>query len=34
MKKVFILPSFERSVKRLTRQDKKNLAESLELFNG
>jgi hypothetical protein len=27
------LPSFERSVKRLTRQDKDNLAEGLESFN-
>ncbi|MFH1245011.1 MAG: hypothetical protein V1662_00825 [Candidatus Omnitrophota bacterium] len=34
MKRVLILPSFERAVKKLTRQDKKNLAESLENFNA
>ena len=34
MKRVLILPSFERSVKKLTRQDKDNLAESLEDFNS
>lgn len=33
MKRVLILPSFERSVKKLTRQDKGNLAKSLEDFN-
>jgi len=33
VKRVLILPSFERSVKKLTRQDKDNLAESLESFN-
>ena len=33
MKRVLILPSFERSVKKLARQDKDNLAESLENFN-
>ncbi len=33
MKRILVLPSFERSVKKLTRQDKKNLAESLEAFN-
>ena len=33
MKRIIILPSFERSVKKLTRQDKFNLAESLESFN-
>lgn len=33
MKKIFILPSFERSVKRLSRQDKEQLTESLEIFN-
>ena len=33
MKRILILPSFERSVKKLTRQDKDNLAESLESFN-
>ena len=34
MKRILILPSFERSVKKLTRQDKDNLAESLEGFNS
>jgi mRNA-degrading endonuclease RelE of RelBE toxin-antitoxin system len=34
MKRILILPSFERSVKKLTRQDKNNLAESLEVFNS
>ena len=34
MKRVLVLPSFERSVKKLTRQDKDNLAESLECFNS
>ena len=33
MKRILILPSFERSVKKLTRQDKDNLAESSESFN-
>ncbi len=33
MKRILILPSFERSVKKLTRQDKDNLSESLEDFN-
>lgn len=33
MKKILILPSFERSVKKLTPQDKMNLAEGLEAFN-
>ena len=33
MKRILILPSFERSVKKLTHQDKDNLAESLEKFN-
>lgn len=33
MKRVLILPSFERSVKKLTRQGKDNLAKSLEGFN-
>ncbi len=33
MKRVLILSSFERSIKKLTRQDKKNLTESLEIFN-
>ena len=34
MKRILILPSFRRSVKKLTRQDKENLAESLEIFNS
>ncbi|MDD5422691.1 MAG: hypothetical protein PHT32_04640 [Candidatus Omnitrophica bacterium] len=34
MKRILILSSFERSVKKLTRQDKDNLAESLEGFNS
>ena len=33
MKRILILPSFERSVKKLTRQDRDNLAASLEDFN-
>jgi len=33
VKRILILPSFERSIKKLTRQDKDNLAESLEDFN-
>lgn len=33
MKRILILPSFDRSVRRLGRQDKKKLAESLESFN-
>lgn len=33
MKRILILSSFERSVKKLTRQNKNNLAESLEAFN-
>ncbi len=33
MKRIIILPSFERSIKKLTRQDKDNLAERLESFN-
>ena len=33
MKRVLILSSFERSVKKLTRQDKNKLAERLEAFN-
>ena len=33
MKRIVILPSFERSVKKLTHQDKYNLADSLEGFN-
>ena len=34
MKRALILPSFERSIKKLTRQDKDNLNESLEIFNS
>ena len=34
MKRVFILPSFERSVKKLVPTDKKKLAKSLETFNS
>ena len=34
MKRILILSSFRRSVKKLTRQDKENLAESLEVFNS
>ena len=34
MKRILILPSFERSLKRLTPLDKKKLAESLENFNS
>ncbi len=34
MKRILILPSFERSVKKLTRQDKDNLVESLDIFNS
>lgn len=34
MKRILILPSFERSVKKLIRQDKEKLAESLEAFNS
>lgn len=33
MKKVYILPSFERSVKKLTPQEKDLLAKRLESFN-
>lgn len=33
MKKVYILPSFERSVKKLTPLQRKQLARSLGLFN-
>jgi mRNA-degrading endonuclease RelE of RelBE toxin-antitoxin system len=33
VKRILILPSFERSVKKLARQDKDDLAESLESFN-
>lgn len=34
MKRILILPSFERSVKKLTLFDKKKLAQSLEEFNS
>ncbi|MCK4401142.1 hypothetical protein KAW08_02410 [bacterium] len=34
MKLIKVLPSFERSVKRLNFEDKKRLAKSLELFNN
>ena len=34
MKQVLILPSFERSVKRLTTLEKKALGKSLETFNS
>ena len=34
MSKIVVLPSFERSVKRLTPHDKKKLALSLEAFNS
>ncbi len=34
MKKIVILPSFERSVKKLTSEEKKCLTESLEQFNS
>jgi mRNA-degrading endonuclease RelE of RelBE toxin-antitoxin system len=34
MKRVLALPSFERSVKKLTHQDKKNLTESLGVLNS
>lgn len=33
MKKVIVLPSFERSIKTLNPVEKKQLAKSLELFN-
>ena len=33
MSKIVVLPSFERSVRRLAPQDKKKLALSLEAFN-
>jgi len=33
MKQLLVLPSFERSVKKLTRQDKNKLTECLEDFN-
>ena len=34
MKKFSILPSFERSVKKLTSQEKEQLAKSLETLNN
>ena len=34
MKQILILPSFERSAKKLTPQDKKKLSKSLEDFNS
>jgi len=34
MRKIVILPSFERSLKKLTYQEKQQTAESLEAFNG
>ena len=34
MKRILVLPTFERSVKKLTHQNKKNLAGSLEAFNS
>lgn len=33
MKRIFILPSFENSVKNLTPQEKRQLAKGLEAFN-
>ncbi len=34
MKKILILSSFERSIKKLTSQERKQLAKSLELLNA
>lgn len=34
MKRILILSSFERAVKKLTPQDRHKLAQSLEAFNG
>ena len=34
MRKILILPSFERSVRKLTPQDRKKLSRSLEAFNS
>lgn len=34
MKQILILPSFERSVKKLTPQEKKLISKSLEKFNS
>ncbi|MCX5681265.1 MAG: hypothetical protein NT079_03165 [Candidatus Omnitrophica bacterium] len=33
MRKIFILPSFERSVKKFSPQEKEQIAQSLEQFN-
>ena len=33
MKKILILPSFERSIKKLTAHEKEQIAKSLEIFN-
>ena len=33
MKKILVLPSFERSIKKLNPADKKKLSESMEAFN-
>jgi mRNA-degrading endonuclease RelE of RelBE toxin-antitoxin system len=33
MKKILILPSFEHSIERLNRQERKQLAKSLHAFN-
>jgi hypothetical protein len=33
MKKIYLLPSFERSIKRLTHREKQLLANGLESFN-
>jgi mRNA-degrading endonuclease RelE of RelBE toxin-antitoxin system len=34
MKQILILPSFERSVKKLTKEDRIQLAKGLDLFNS
>lgn len=34
MKKISILPSFDRSIKKMNQQDKCQIAESLEAFNA
>ncbi len=34
MKQILVLPSFERSIKKLSPQEKKLLAKSLEKFNS
>ncbi|MEW6087635.1 MAG: hypothetical protein AB1498_04965 [bacterium] len=33
MKKISVLPSFDRSIKKMNPQDKNQIAESLEAFN-